>query len=190
MCELNWITKDAGQPDPVEGFLRTPLTATLWLMFDHGAQPWWKDQLGANLNPPWQHSLWGRQPEYSEKTHDFRNMSRALNQIFYQANNLTDWCTYILNSDNYTNASLRKSAVKHLTELLRLDNTFSLCLNVMYWGENCLWCYSDKNMPDHDGNRTYDLWNANPMLCQLSYVVRLVRGCDISKLSLVPSMLW
>ena len=26
-----------------------------------------------------------------------------------------------------------------------------------------------KNMPDHGGNRTYDLWNASPMLCQLSY---------------------
>ena len=26
-----------------------------------------------------------------------------------------------------------------------------------------------KNMPDHGGNRTYDLWNTSPMLCQLSY---------------------
>ena len=24
-----------------------------------------------------------------------------------------------------------------------------------------------KNMPGHDGNRTYDLWNTSPMLCQL-----------------------
>ena len=24
-----------------------------------------------------------------------------------------------------------------------------------------------KNMPDHGGNRTYDLWNTSPMLCQL-----------------------
>ena len=23
-----------------------------------------------------------------------------------------------------------------------------------------------KNMPDHGGNRTYDLWNTSPMLCQ------------------------
>ncbi len=44
-----------------------------------------------------------------------------------------------------------------------------------------------KNMPDHGGNRTYDLWNTSPMLCQLSYVVRSVRVCDISELSLVPS---
>ena len=22
-----------------------------------------------------------------------------------------------------------------------------------------------KNMPDHGGNRTYDLWNTSPMLC-------------------------
>ena len=29
-----------------------------------------------------------------------------------------------------------------------------------------------KNMPGHGGIRTYDLWNASPMLCQLSYAVR------------------
>ena len=34
-----------------------------------------------------------------------------------------------------------------------------------------------KNMPDHGGNRTYDLWNTSPMLCQLSYVVWSVRVC-------------
>ena len=45
-----------------------------------------------------------------------------------------------------------------------------------------------KNMPGHGGNRTYDLWNTSPMLCQLSYAVRSVRVCDISKLSLVPSI--
>ena len=43
-------------------------------------------------------------------------------------------------------------------------------------------------MPGHGGNRTYDLWNASPMLCQLSYAVRSVRVCDISELSLVPSI--
>ena len=36
-----------------------------------------------------------------------------------------------------------------------------------------------KNMPGHGGNRTYDLWNTSPMLCQLSYAVRSVRVCDI-----------
>ena len=45
-----------------------------------------------------------------------------------------------------------------------------------------------KSMPDHGGNRTCDLWNANPMLCQLSYAVRSVRVCDISELSLVPKL--
>ena len=45
-----------------------------------------------------------------------------------------------------------------------------------------------KNMPGHGGNRTYELWNTSPMLCQLSYTVRSVRVCDISKLSLVPSI--
>ena len=47
---------------------------------------------------------------------------------------------------------------------------------------------SVKNMPGHGGIRTYDLWNANPMLCQLSYAVRSVRVYDISELILVPSI--
>ena len=29
-----------------------------------------------------------------------------------------------------------------------------------------------KNMPGHGGNRTYDLWNTSPLLCQLSYANR------------------
>ena len=45
-----------------------------------------------------------------------------------------------------------------------------------------------ENMPGHGGIRTYDLWNTSPMLCQLSYSVRTVRVCDISELSLVPSI--
>ena len=45
-----------------------------------------------------------------------------------------------------------------------------------------------KNMPDHGGNRTYDLWNTSPMLCQLSYAVGSVRVCDISEQNLVPSI--
>ena len=45
------------------------------------------------------------------------------------------------------------------------------------------------NMPDHGGNRTYDLWNTSPMLCQLSYAVWSVRVCDISEQNLVPSIL-
>ena len=24
-------------------------------------------------------------------------------------------------------------------------------------------------MPDHDGNRTFDLWNTSPIICQLRY---------------------
>ena len=49
-----------------------------------------------------------------------------------------------------------------------------------------------KNMPGHGGNRTYNLWNTSPMLCQLSYAVRSVPVCDISELSLLPSIprLW
>ena len=46
-----------------------------------------------------------------------------------------------------------------------------------------------KNMPDHGGNRTYDLWNTSPMLCQLSYAVWSVQVCDISDQNLVPSIL-
>ena len=45
-----------------------------------------------------------------------------------------------------------------------------------------------KNMPDHGWNRTYDLWNTSPMLCQLSYDVWSVRVCDISEQNLVPSI--
>ena len=45
-----------------------------------------------------------------------------------------------------------------------------------------------KNMPDHGGNRTYDLWNTSPMLCQLSYAVWSVRVRDISEQNLVPSI--
>ena len=33
--------------------------------------------------------------------------------------------------------------------------------------------------------QTYDLWNASPMLCQLSYAVNSVQVCDISELNLV-----
>ena len=37
-----------------------------------------------------------------------------------------------------------------------------------------------KNMPGQGGNRTYDLWNTSPMLCQLSYAVRSVRVSELS----------
>ena len=52
------------------------------------------------------------------------------------------------------------------------------CVGVMYSGEYdvcdvTLSVYphraSLKNMPGHGGNRTHDLWNTSPMLCQLSY---------------------
>ena len=46
-----------------------------------------------------------------------------------------------------------------------------------------------KNMPDHGGNRTYDLWNTSPMPWQLSYAVWSVRVCDISEQNLVPKFL-
>ena len=33
---------------------------------------------------------------------------------------------------------------------------------------------------DHGGNRTYDLWNTSPMLCQLSYAVRhFFQACPV-----------
>ena len=44
-----------------------------------------------------------------------------------------------------------------------------------------------KSLLDRGGNRTHDLWFANPMLCQLSYEVKSVRVDHISELSLVPS---
>ena len=76
-------------------------------------------------------------------------------------------------------------------------NRSTVCVGVMYSGEYdacdvTLSVYphraSLKNMPDHDGNRTYDLWNTSPMLCQLSYAVWSVRVCDISEQNLVPSV--
>ena len=45
-----------------------------------------------------------------------------------------------------------------------------------------------KSLPDHGGNRTRDLWDTIPMLCQLSYEVKSVRDGDISELSPVPSI--
>ena len=71
------------------------------------------------------------------------------------------------------------------------------CVGVMYSGEYdvcdvTLSVYTHrvslKNMPGHGGNRTYNLWNTSPMLCQLSHTVRLVRVCNILELSLVPSI--
>ena len=80
----------------------------------------------------------------------------------------------------------------------RLSGTsWFFCVGVMYSGEYdacevTLSVYphraSLKNMPDHGGNRTYDLWNTSPMLCQLSYAVWSVRVCDISERNLVPSI--
>ena len=67
------------------------------------------------------------------------------------------------------------------------------CVGMMYSGEYdacdvTLSVYphwaSLKNMPGHGGNRTYDLWNTSPMLCQLSYAIRSVRVCDISEPSI------
>ena len=38
-----------------------------------------------------------------------------------------------------------------------------------------------KNMPGHGGNRTYDLWNTSPMLCQLSYANRPDRVAQLAE---------
>ena len=71
------------------------------------------------------------------------------------------------------------------------------CVGVVYSGEYDVYDVtlsvyphraSLKNMPVHGGNRSYDLWNTSPMLCQLSYAVWSVRVCDISELSLVPRL--
>ena len=72
-----------------------------------------------------------------------------------------------------------------------------MCVGVMHSGEYdvcdvTLECASTpgklKSLPDNGGNRTRDLWDASPMLCQLSYAVKSVRVDDISELSLVPSI--
>ena len=45
-----------------------------------------------------------------------------------------------------------------------------------------------KNMPGHGGTRTCDPWNTSPLLRQLSHAARSARACDISELSLIPSI--
>lgn len=55
---ISLITKDAPQPDLVEGFVEAPKAATLWLMAVHAAQLRWKGQTGSYPNPSGQHSLW------------------------------------------------------------------------------------------------------------------------------------
>ena len=91
---------------------------------------------------------------------------------------------------------LSSSQAKNIFMPANINFVF-FCVGVMYSGEYdacdvTLSVYphraSLKNMPAHGGNRTYDLWNTSPMLCQLSYAVRSVRVCDISELSLVPSI--
>ena len=84
---------------------------------------------------------------------------------------------------------LYKFPIEHLSFMILLWCYVLTC-------RMCLWCYSEciytpgklKNLPDHSGNRTRDLWFASRMLCQLSYEVKSVRVCDISELSLVPSI--
>ena len=69
--ELSWNVKGTAQPDRVEGLLRAPLTATLWLMSDHRAQLRWKSHSENNPNHP-VIIPYGKKPEYPKKTHDFR----------------------------------------------------------------------------------------------------------------------
>ena len=80
---------------------------------------------------------------------------------------------------------------------MQSSNMFFFCAGVVYSGvydvcDVTLSVYpyraSLNNMHGHGGNRTYDLWNTSPMLCQLSYAVRTVRVSDISEQNLVPSI--
>ena len=77
------------------------------------------------------------------------------------------------------------------------SNMNFFCVGVVYSGEYyvcdvTLSVYphrtSLKNMPGYCGNRTYDLWNTSPMLCQLNYARMSVRVSDISEQNLVPSI--
>ena len=54
-------------------------------------------------------------------------------------------------------------------------------IEVLLWVKTTLgWL---KILSNHNGNRTYDLWNAIPALGRRSYaVVRTVRYCDISEM--------
>ena len=62
-----------------------------------------------------------------------------------------------------------------LPSLLIIDSPYGKLVKTMMSNDACdvtLSVYphraSLKNMPDHGGNRTYDLWNTSPMLYQLS----------------------
>ena len=52
----------------------------------------------------------------------------------------------------------------------------------------CIHTGQAESLADHGENRTRDLWDTSPILCQLSYVVKSVRVGDISELSLVSSI--
>ena len=76
-------------------------------------------------------------------------------------------------------------------ETLNLVKAGIFCVDAMYSGEYdacdvTLSVYphraSLKNIPVHGGNRTYDLWNTSPMLCQLSYVFN-INACILKKLT-------
>ena len=86
----------------------------------------------------------------------------------------------------HTSRSVNKKLIIYIkvfeTIKFELDLYFFFCVGIVYSGEYdvcdvTLSVYphraSLKNMPGHGGNRTYDLWNTSPMLCQLSYAVRI-----------------
>ena len=118
------------------------------------------------------------------RTYDLWNTSPMLCQLSYAV-----WSVRVCDISE-------QNLVPSISMLSNNNHDF-FCVGVMYSGEYdacdvTLSVYphraSLKNMPDHDGNRTYDLWNTSPMLCQLSYAVWSVRVCDISEQNLVPSV--
>jgi hypothetical protein len=38
-----------------------------------------------------------------------------------------------------------------------------------------------KNMPDHGGNRTYDLWNTSPEKIKLAHIARCIKSAGITQ---------
>ena len=90
----------------------------------------------------------------------------------YRRNKIRNW------SNN--NTSYTKNDAKYGQRKIWVSGPWSFYLK--------FWIFRTQFVaPDYRGNRTRDLWDASPMLCQLSYEIKSVRVCDISERSVCMS---
>ena len=144
---------------------------------------WWRLTLNLLSTRSW--SFFARSPE-KKWVHDnviFRSVYNGQLRLC-MSYLLCDWIEQV------TYYSLIRSG---LTDRKLCSNKFTWCFHKRKY---YIWCYacdvtlsvyphrvSLKNMSVHGGNRTYDLWNTSPILCQLSYAVTSVRVCDSMRVS-------